>query len=265
MIREMRRMKKIVIKCGGSVLDQLTPDFFNSLKALQASEYQLIFVHGGGPDINKMLSMYQVEPEFHNGLRKTTKETLEVVELVLSGQTNRKLVGKLTENGLQAIGLNGSDGGCLQGKLIDEASLGFVGEITIVNEKLISILMEEGFIPVITPIAVNEEGQKLNINADYAAAAVAGAVGAQNCIFVTDVPGIMVNGEVVPQMAKAEVEAYIEDGTIYGGMIPKVTSALSALDKGLASVMIVSGKTSFFNGTEWKGTNIIRKELNNNE
>lgn len=258
-------MKKIVIKCGGSVLDELTPEFFKSLKALQANEYQLIFVHGGGPDINKMLSMYQVQPEFHNGLRKTTKETLEIVELVLSGQTNRKLVEKLTENGLQAIGLNGSDGGCLKGQLIDEASLGYVGEITSVNDRLITILMEEGFIPVVTPIAVNEEGQKLNINADYAAAAVAGAVGAETCIFVTDVPGIMVNDEVVPQMAKAEVEAYIEDGTIYGGMIPKVTSAISALDKGLESVMIVSGKTSFFNGTEWKGTNIIGKEMKDDE
>lgn len=258
-------MKKIVIKCGGSVLDELTPEFFKSLKALQANEYQLIFVHGGGPDINKMLSMYQVQPEFHNGLRKTTKETLEIVELVLSGQTNRKLVEKLTKNGLQAIGLNGSDGGCLKGQLIDEASLGYVGEITSVNDRLITILMEEGFIPVVTPIAVNEEGQKLNINADYAAAAVAGAVGAETCIFVTDVPGIMVNDEVVPQMAKAEVEAYIEDGTIYGGMIPKVTSAISALDKGLESVMIVSGKTSFFNGTEWKGTNIIGKEMKDDE
>nr|WP_295972944.1 acetylglutamate kinase [uncultured Bacillus sp.] len=258
-------MKKIVIKCGGSVLDQLTPDFFKSLKALQEKGYQLIFVHGGGPDINKMLSMYQVEPEFYNGLRKTTKATLEIVELVLSGQTNRKLVSKLMENGLLAVGLNGSDGGCLQGKLIDEASLGFVGEITAVNDKLISILMDEGFIPVMTPIAINGDGQKLNINADYAAAAVAGAIGADQCIFVTDVPGIMVNGAVVPQMEKVEVEGYIEDGTIYGGMIPKVTSAMSALEKGLSSVMIVSGKTAFFNGTEWKGTNIIRKEMNNHE
>ncbi len=120
-----------------------------------------------------MLSLYQVEPEFHNGLRKTTKETLEIVELVLSGQTNRKLVGKLTENGLQAIGLNGSDAGCLKGEMIDEASLGFVGEITAVNAQLITVLMDKGYIPVITPIAATEEGQKLNINADYAAAAVA--------------------------------------------------------------------------------------------
>ncbi|MCQ6274329.1 acetylglutamate kinase [Bacillus sp. V3B] len=253
-------MKKIVIKCGGSILDELTSDFFSSLKHLQEHGYQLIFVHGGGPDINKMLSMYQVEPEFYNGLRKTTDKTLEVVELVLSGQTNRKLVQKLTENGFQTIGLNGSDGGCLQADFIDQESLGFVGEITEVNDRLITILLQEGLIPVVTPIAVNKSGQKLNINADYAAAAVANAVAAEQCIFVTDVAGIMIGGKVADQVEKKEVEHYIEDGTIYGGMIPKVTSALSALDKGLSSVMIVSGKTPFFNGEEWKGTKIIGKE-----
>lgn len=253
-------MKKIVIKCGGSILDELTSEFFSSLKHLQEHGYQLIFVHGGGPDINKMLSMYQVEPEFYNGLRKTTAKTLEVVELVLSGQTNRKLVQKLTENGFQAIGLNGSDGGCLQADFIDQELLGFVGEVTEVNDKLITILLQEGLIPVVTPIAVNKSGQKLNINADYAAAAVANAVGAEQCIFVTDVAGIMVDGKVVDQVEKQEVEQYIEEGTIYGGMIPKVTSALSALDKGLSSVMIVSGKSTFFNGEEWNGTKIIGKE-----
>jgi acetylglutamate kinase len=253
-------MKKIVIKCGGSILDELTSEFFSSLKQLQERGYQLIFVHGGGPDINNMLSMYQVEPEFYNGLRKTTEKTLEVVELVLSGQTNRKLVQKLTENGFQAIGLNGSDGGCLQADFIDQESLGFVGEIIEVNDKLITILLQEGLIPVVTPIAVNKNGQKLNINADYAAAAVANAVGAEQCIFVTDVAGIMVDGKVVDRVEKKEVEQYIEEGTIYGGMIPKVTSALSALDKGLSSVMIVSGKETFFNGEEWNGTKIIGKE-----
>ncbi|WP_394235451.1 acetylglutamate kinase [Niallia oryzisoli] len=259
-------MKKIVIKCGGSILDELTPAFFASLKELQDHGYQLVFVHGGGPDINKMLAMYQVEPEFHNGLRKTTAETLEVVELVLSGQTNRKLVQKLTENGFQAIGLNGSDGGCLQADFIDKLALGFVGEITKVNDQLISILIQEGIIPVITPIGVHTAtGQKLNINADYAAAAVASAIGAEQCIFVTDVEGIMVEKKVIHSVEKEQVEKYIEDGTIYGGMIPKVTSALSALDKGLSSVMIVSGKAAFFNGKEWNGTKIIGKEWSYNE
>lgn len=258
-------MKKVVIKAGGSILDELTPEFFTSLKKLQEQEYQFIFVHGGGPDINHMLSMYQVEPEFHNGLRKTTEKTLEVVELVLSGKTNRKLVQKLTNNGFQAIGLNGTDGACLEADFIDQKSLGFVGEITKVNDRLITILLDNGYVPVITPIGINQKGQKLNINADYAAAAVADALGAEHCIFVTDVEGIMVNSKVVNQMEKKEVEQYIEDGTIYGGMIPKVTSAMSALDKGLSSVMIVSGKKSFFDGFEWKGTKIIRKEWSNHE
>ncbi len=253
-------MGKIVIKCGGSILDELTTDFFDSLKNLQKLGNQLLFVHGGGPDINNMLAMYEVEPEFHNGLRKTTKQTLEIAELVLSGLTNRKLVQKLTENGFQALGINGSDADCLQAEYIDQESLGYVGEITEVNNRIIDNLMKEKIVPVLTPIAIHASGQKLNVNADYAAAAVAQSVGAEQCIFVTDVEGIIVNNEVVHSLTKKQVEGFIEDGTIYGGMIPKVTSAMSALEKGMSSVMIVSGKSTFYDGTEWKGTKIIGKE-----
>lgn len=253
-------MGKIVIKCGGSILDELTTDFFDSLKNLQKLGNKLLFVHGGGPDINNMLAMYEVEPEFHNGLRKTTKQTLEIAELVLSGLTNRKLVQKLTENGFQALGINGSDADCLQAEYIDQKSLGYVGEITEVNNRIIDNLMKEKIVPVLTPIAIHASGQKLNVNADYAAAAVAQSVGAEQCIFVTDVEGIIVNNEVVHSLTKKQVEGFIEDGTIYGGMIPKVTSAMSALEKGMSSVMIVSGKSTFYDGTEWKGTKIIGKE-----
>ena len=253
-------MEKIVIKCGGSILDELTTDFFDSLKNLQKLGNQLLFVHGGGPDINNMLAMYEVEPEFHNGLRKTTKQTLEIAELVLSGLTNRKLVQKLAENGFQALGINGSDADCLQAEYIDQESLGYVGEITEVNNRIIDNLMKEKIVPVLTPIAVHASGQKLNVNADYAAAAVAQSVDAEQCIFVTDVEGIIVNNEVVHSLTKKQVEGFIEDGTIYGGMIPKVTSAMSALEKGMLSVMIVSGKSTFYDGTEWKGTEIIGKE-----
>jgi acetylglutamate kinase len=253
-------MGKIVIKCGGSILDELTSDFFTALMNLQEQGNQLIFVHGGGPDINQMLAMYEVEPEFYNGLRKTTEQTLEIAELVLSGLTNRKLVQKLTKNGFAALGLNGSDAGCLQADYIDKETLGFVGEITNVNTRIISNLLQEGIIPVITPIAIHENGQKLNVNADYAAAAVAQAIGADQCIFVTDVDGIMVDKKVVNSLEKKQVEQLIEKGTIYGGMIPKVTSAMSALEKGLSSVMIVSGKSTFYDGKEWKGTKIIGKE-----
>lgn len=253
-------MGKIVIKCGGSILDELTSDFFKALKNLQEQGNQLIFVHGGGPDINKMLSMYDVEPEFHNGLRKTTVQTLEIAELVLSGLTNRKLTQKLTENGFQAIGINGSDADCLQADYVDKETLGYVGEITTVNNRIISMIMQEQIIPVLTPIAIHESGQKLNVNADYAAAAVAQSIGADQCIFVTDVKGIMVDQSVVDSLEKKEVEKLIENGTIYGGMIPKVTSAISALDKGLSSVMIVSGTSTFYDGENWKGTKIIEKE-----
>lgn len=253
-------MGTIVIKCGGSILDELTTDFFDSLKNLQKQGNQLLFVHGGGPDINNMLAMYEVEPEFYNGLRKTTKQTLEIAELVLSGLTNRKLVQKLTENGFQALGINGSDADCLQAEYIDQESLGFVGEITEVNNRIIAKLMEERIIPVLTPIAIHASGQKLNVNADYAAAAVAQSVGADQCIFVTDVEGIIVNNEVVSSLTKKQVDGFIENGTIYGGMIPKVTSAMSALQKGMSSVMIVSGKSTFYDGREWKGTKIIGKE-----
>ncbi|WP_428911363.1 acetylglutamate kinase [Niallia sp. Krafla_26] len=253
-------MRKIVIKCGGSILDELTPDFFKSLKDLQEQGNQLIFVHGGGPDINKMLSLYEVEPVFYNGLRKTTEQTLEIAELVLSGLTNRKLIQKLTENGFQAFGINGSDANLLQADYVDQDTLGFVGEITSVNNKIISLIMQEEIVPVLTPIAIHKSGQKLNVNADYAAAAVAQSVGAEQCIFVTDVAGIMVNGKVVDSLEKKQVEMLIENGTIYGGMIPKVTSAMSALDKGLSSVMIVSGTSTFYDGENWKGTKIIGKE-----
>ncbi|WP_338472146.1 acetylglutamate kinase [Niallia sp. XMNu-256] len=253
-------MGKIVIKCGGSILDELTSEFFTGLKLLQEQGNQIIFVHGGGPDINQMLTMYEVEPEFYNGLRKTTEQTLEIAELVLSGRTNRKLVQKLTMHGFQAFGINGSDVGLLQAEYIDQDSLGFVGEIVSVNNKMITNFIQDGIVPVITPIAIHRSGQKLNVNADYAAAAVAQSIKADQCIFVTDVAGIMVNQQVVDSLEKTQVERLIEDGTIYGGMIPKVTSAMSALEKGLSSVMIVSGKATFFDGNGWKGTKIIGKE-----
>ncbi|WP_066294975.1 acetylglutamate kinase [Bacillus sp. FJAT-29937] len=253
-------MKTIVIKCGGSVMDELTPDFFESLIDLEKQGYQLIFVHGGGPDINKMLDLFQVPHEFVQGLRKTTSQALEIVEMVLSGQTNRKLVAKLQSYGLKAFGLNGSDGGVLQGEFIDQEQLGFVGDVTKVNKEVITMLLEDKYIPVITPIAVAEDGSKLNINADFAAAAVANALEVEHCIFVTDVDGIMIDGNIVLQTNTEEIDRYISEGQITGGMIPKVKSAVASIEKGIKSVMIVSGKKKFFDGVQWIGTEINAKE-----
>jgi len=253
-------MKIVVIKCGGSVLDELSSGFFTSLDELQKQGYHLVFVHGGGPDINDMLALYNVKPEFRNGLRKTGLDTLKVVEMTLSGQTNRKLVSILEDHHFNAIGINGSDGKLLNATFINREELGFVGEITNVKVDLLNILLKENYIPVVTPIGISEDGEKLNINADYAAAAVAKALGAEQCLFVTNVDGVLIEGSLAPCLTENEINTYIENGEISGGMIPKVQSALAAVEKGVESVMIVSGKNPFYSNQGWYGTSISKKE-----
>lgn len=253
-------MKTILIKCGGSTLEELSSDFFASLHELKKQDYKIIIVHGGGPDINRMLDQLQVEAEYVNGLRKTNEATLKVVEMVLSGQTNRKLVQKLAMNGLMAVGLNGSDAGLLKGQFVDKKRLGYVGEITEVNKEIVELLLDKDMIPVITPIATATDGTKLNVNADYAAAAIANALNVEQCLFVTDVEGIMINGAVKETITSIDIRNYIEKGDIYGGMIPKVESAVKALQKGIESVRIVAGKKSFFINNVWYGTKILGKE-----
>lgn len=242
------------------MLNQLSEGFFSSIKKLQHDGFQVIFVHGGGPDINEMLNLLSVKAEFHNGLRKTTEEALAVVEMVLSGKTNRKLVDLLRKNDLYAVGINGTDDNCLQASIIDEENLGYVGRVEEVNSKLIIRLLEEGYIPVLTPLGITEDGIKLNINADYAASAVAKSLKVEQCLFVTDVDGIMIDGEVASLIGKEEVLQYIEEGQITGGMVPKVTSALAAIDSGLNSAMIVSGKKEFYSAEIWNGTKIVANE-----
>ncbi|MCA1027450.1 acetylglutamate kinase [Cytobacillus kochii] len=254
-------MKRIVIKCGGSVMDQLSPAFFESLHHLQKNGYQLIFVHGGGPEINKMLQIHKVESQFINGLRKTTPETMKIVEMVLSGVANRKLATLLDSNGFEAVGLNGSDHGFLQADFINEAELGLVGEITKVKAELLEVILNKGYIPVVTPIATTEDGKKLNINADFAAASVAKAIEAEMCIFVTDVEGVLINKQLVEHLDTEEIKQHIDSGEISGGMIPKVNSAVAVLEQGLASVMIASGKHNFFNGEAWTGTKMTKKQV----
>lgn len=253
-------MKTIVIKCGGSVLDELSPAFFNALHSLIDDGYKPVIVHGGGPAINAMLDLYKIESKFHNGLRITSEETMEVVEMVLSGKTNRQLVGLLEKNGLNAIGMNGSDGKCLLADYINKDQLGLVGRVTMVNSFLIQKMIGENLVPVITPIASAKDGFRLNINADYAAAAVAKALNADRCLFVTNVDGILVDGELVKETSVVDIQNHIEAGHIYGGMIPKVESAISVLDKGIEQVMIVSGKRAFYQNGVWAGTAISDKE-----
>jgi acetylglutamate kinase len=255
-------MKTIVLKCGGSVLDELSPAFFDGLRSLMEDGYMPVLVHGGGPAINSMLSLYQIPSKFQNGLRVTCEKTMEVVEMVLSGQTNRQLVRLLEHHDLTAVGLNGSDGKCLQAEYINKEELGFVGQITAVNKKMIEKLLVDRIIPVITPIAASmeETGARMNVNADYAAAAVAKALNAERCLFVTNVDGILVEGQLVEEATESDIQSFIAEGHIYGGMIPKVESALSVLGNGIEKVMIVSGKKAFYQSGIWTGTAITSKE-----
>ncbi|PEJ36883.1 acetylglutamate kinase [Peribacillus butanolivorans] len=253
-------MNILVIKCGGSIINELSESFFTSVKELQSRGYQIVFVHGGGPDINSMLEKYEIEPVFENGLRKTTTEVLEVVELMLAGKSNRCLVHKLEAHGIKAVGLNGSDGGILTGEYIDEKKLGAVGEIHQVDTELLGLLFEKGYCPVLTPISTTEDGNKLNVNADMAAGSVAKALSAEMCLFVTDVKGVLKNQQIIEKLTETETKALITDGSIYGGMIPKVNTALSVLNKGVEKAMIVSGKDRFYENGQFIGTKFLQEE-----
>ncbi|WP_050614297.1 acetylglutamate kinase [Bacillus testis] len=252
-------MKILLIKLGGSILNHLHESFFSSLRDLQNDGYRLIFVHGGGPDIDWMLEKMEIASEFHRGLRKTTPEVLNVVELVLSGKTNRRLVSMLQRHGFRAIGLHGSDAHLLEGKYIDQHGLGEVGEITSVNCKMITDILQLDLIPVLTPLALSQSGTTLNVNADMAAGAIAKAMNAESCIFVTDVKGVLRENRLVDFLTIEAAEQLITDQVIIGGMIPKVKTALAVVQEGIGKVRIVSGKEPFFSGGRWIGTTFSGK------
>ncbi len=252
-------MGVLVIKCGGSIIDELSESFFDSVKKLQSEGYQIVFVHGGGPDINAMLDKFGIQPVFENGLRKTTDEVLEIVELMLAGKSNRSLVHKLEKHGITAVGLNGSDAGTLTGEFIDQQALGAVGEITQVNSELLEMILEKGLCPVLTPIGSTIDGQTLNVNADMAAGSVAKALNAEKCLFVTDVKGVLKDGQLIEELTEEDTNLLIQEGTVYGGMIPKVNTAISVLHKGIEEVMIVSGKDPFYDQNQFIGTKFLNK------
>ncbi|MFJ7752327.1 acetylglutamate kinase [Peribacillus muralis] len=253
-------MDILVIKCGGSIINELSESFFHSIKQLQNRGYHIVFVHGGGPDINSMMEKFEIEPIFEGGLRKTTSEVLGIVELMLAGRSNRSLVHKLEAHGIKAVGLNGSDGGILTGEYIDEQKLGAVGEIQQVNTELLGLLLEKGYCPVLTPISITGAGTKLNVNADMAAGSVAKALCADMCLFVTDVKGVLKDEQIIERLTEAETLGLISDGSIHGGMIPKVNTALSVLNKGVGEVMIVSGKGHFYEAGQFIGTKFLQEE-----
>ncbi len=263
----MQTQQNFVLKCGGSTLAELPAAFFEELKQLQAEGIMPIIVHGGGPAISAMLSKLEIETEFVNGLRKTSEQVLDVVEMVLAGQINKQIVRKITSAGGKAIGLSGTDGGLLEAQpagSIDE--IGYVGEVVRVNTDLLHMLTSNGYLPVISPIGQDENGQRYNINADTAAGAVASAVKSSSLIVITDVPGIMktVNQErvILPRVTVQQIEEMIASGEIYGGMIPKVKAAIDCIQGDVQEVVILGGNepngmTRVLNGEE-VGTRIVK-------
>ncbi|REK66442.1 MULTISPECIES: acetylglutamate kinase [Cohnella] len=239
-------MARFVMKCGGSTLAALPDAFFQDLRELQESGTQPVIVHGGGPAINETLGKLGIESRFANGLRVTDEATLDVVEMVLAGRINKEIVRKLQQSGAKALGLSGTDGLLIRAEPVANADeIGFVGDVTDVNAELIEGVIALGYVPVIAPIGINDQGQRFNINADTAAGAVASKLGVETMIVVTDVPGIMRTRDgvkqVMPQATFADIEEMIASGEIYGGMIPKVRAAMKCLHGNVREVLIVDG------------------------
>lgn len=237
-------MKKLtLLKVGGAELQDgpALNQLVSALAQLKA-ERDLIVVHGGRADIAKLQRRLNLEPCFIEGLRVTDEECLWVAEMVLSGAVNKRLTARLVTQGVRALGLSGVDGGLLRARrlLHPQGDLGRVGEITQVNTSCLTDLLSQGFMPVVSPISLGVDGRPFNVNADHAALAIASALRVAEMIFLTDVPGVMRDGAVLPRLTANEAGRLIETGHITGGMIPKVNSALQAIESGVGTARITN-------------------------
>ena len=240
---------RAVVKYGGAAMvkDSLKASFTNDINLLRSAGLLPIVVHGGGPEItDTMAKLGHGKSEFVDGVRVTGRDDVKVVEMVLTGKINTELVSLLNQTSARAVGLSGKDGGLLRArKLVGEGGrdLGMVGEVTHVNRELLEVLLDKKYVPVVSPVGLGEDGEGYNINADAAAAEIAIALRAEKLIYLTDVPGILVNGELVSEISASDVVQMIADGTIRGGMVAKTRSVLRAIEGGVPSVHIIDGRT----------------------
>ncbi len=247
-----------IIKIGGNEL--AAPGFIQGLSAVikeQQKEYACILVHGGGRAIDQLMRKMQIEPQYKNGQRITNEATLEIAEMILSGKINKKLVFELTVAGLEVIGLSGIDRKLLQVEPWGQ-EMHLVGRIVKVRGELLAEYCAQEVVPVISPISIGSTS-KYNVNADHAAGMIAGALKAEKVVFITNVPGVLVDDNVVAQLFDTEVQVLIQNNTIHGGMIPKIYAALDALKYGAKSA-IITNLTGFNKHT---GTTITNKRKNN--
>jgi acetylglutamate kinase len=249
--------KTFVIKYGGAAQTEegLKESFAKDVVMMNYIGIHTVIVHGGGPKISAMMKKMGKKPEFINGQRVTDQETMDIVEMVLGGLINKEIVSLINRHGGKAVGMSGKDGGLIraQKKLTKRSvpetgaeeiiDLGLVGEVTSVDPSVIDGLDKNGFIPVVAPIGVGPKGETLNINADFVASAIASSLKSEKLVLLTDVPGLLdKNGKTISTLKKRQIDKLVKDGTISGGMLPKVTACLNAVAGGVNKTHIVDGR-----------------------
>lgn len=234
----------IVIKLGGHAMgsDDAMASFARDIVLMRQVGVNPVIVHGGGPAINAMLKRLEIPSEFVNGKRVTDKATVEVVEMVLSGLINKKVVQAINAEGGRAVGISGKDGGLMQCRQT-HADLGLVGTPETVDTRILETLTSGEIIPVIAPLGVNRDGETMNVNGDTAAGAIAGALQARRLLLLTDVAGVKdAKGDVITELTSTQIRELTESGVIAGGMIPKTETALEALARGVRAAVILDGR-----------------------
>jgi acetylglutamate kinase len=264
--------KTFVIKYGGSIMDneKAQDAFIEDLLLLTSIGIKIVIIHGGGPEISKWLNKAGVESKFIKGLRVTDSTTMEIVEMVLSGNVNKKLSSNLSRKNLNAVGISGKDSNLIKAKKkyiyedSNKIDIGFVGEVTSINKELLLNLLSSGLIPVISPIGCDAEGNSYNINADYAAASISGELKAEKLLIMTDIDGVYTDikdaSSLLPSITIDEIKEFTKTGIITGGMIPKLECCIDALCKGTKGVHLIDGRKEhnlLFNILTNSGTKII--------
>ena len=239
--------KIVVIKYGGNAMinEQLKQQVMEDITLLWLIGVKVVLVHGGGPEISETMKKLGKQAQFVNGLRVTDKETVDIVQMVLAGKVNKTLVNLLQMKGGHAVGVSGIDGGIIEAAMKDEA-LGYVGKITRIRPQPVTDLLEKNYIPVVSTVASDRQGNTYNINGDTAAAFIAGALNAERLIMMTDIAGILRDKDdpstLIPALTVSEARKLFDEGVISGGMIPKVDCCIEAIEKGVRHVVIMDGR-----------------------
>jgi acetylglutamate kinase len=240
------RGKTIVVKVGGAAIEAapLARTFADDISLLRSAGVHVVIVHGGGPQLTEVSTSLGLETRFVDGLRVTDAETLDVAMMVLAGTLNTQVVATLAADGVPAVGLSGVDGGLLIARKRSDPELGFVGEVVQVNPGVVLALLERGFVPVVAPLAVDERGQPYNVNADLAAARLAIGLGAEKLVVLSDVPGVIgPDGDLLSELSVSGAEELLAmDGTVEGGMIPKLGSLVLAIREGVGRAHLIDGR-----------------------